>query len=133
MTDLPSPPSPASPRPYALAAAAVLLALYVGLTIAMVVHFAKAPPNSPQWEHALLIYNGFTAFAVAAAGVLLGTQIQQTVVASARNEATQAKAESDRLRAAVRGALSTAEAAPSVDDGGEPSLARVRSVLTGAL
>lgn len=124
----PAPPAPSSPPPHALFTAAVLLVLYVGLTISMMAYFAA--DNTHLWEHALLVYNGFTAFAVAAGGVLLGTQIQQANVTAARREATEARAESTRVRQAARQALVALHAAqaPAAAD-----LAQARTALAEAL
>lgn len=123
-----TPPPPAGPPLHALVTAGVLLLLYVGLTIAMIF---LAEKGDGRWEHALLIYNGFTAFAVAAGGVLLGTQIQQANVTAARREATEAKSESDRVKLAARAALAATHA-PSAA-AGATSLADVRDLLTRAI
>ena len=127
MSDTPNPLPPI----HALVTAGVLLALYVGLTIAMVGYFAGSA-DGKLWEHALLIYNGFTAFAVAAGGVLLGTQIQQANVAAARREANDAKAEADRVKGAAREALAAVHAEPASGDKAA-SLAQVRTLLAKAL
>lgn len=128
MTDTTVTPPPAGPPLHALVTAGVLLLLYVGLTIAMIV---LAERGDERWEHALLIYNGFTAFAVAAGGVLLGTQIQQANVTAARREATEARSESDRVKQAARAALAATHA-PSTT-AGAATLADVRDLLTKAI
>ncbi|MDO8377995.1 hypothetical protein [Phenylobacterium sp.] len=129
MTDTTLTPPPAGPPLHALLTAGVLLLLYVGLTVAMMGYFAAS--EGKLWEHALLIYNGFTAFAVAAGGVLLGTQIQQANVTAARREATEAKSEADRVKQAARAALAATHA-PSAAAGAAP-LADVRDLLTKAI
>lgn len=97
----PSTPSPSAPPLYAQLTAGVLLALYVGLTVAMLVQFNP----DKLWDHALLIYNGFTAFALAAAGVLLGTHVQQSTVNAARRDSLEARADATRVRQAALAAL----------------------------
>lgn len=129
-TDPTPTPPPAGPPLYALLTAAALLALYIGLTIAMMVRFAG---DDKLWEHALLIYNGFTAFAVAAGGVLLGTQIQQANVAAARREAGEAKTDANRARQAVREALTAMEPAAPAERATAADLAAVRSHLLRAI
>lgn len=91
----PPPPPPSAPPLYAQLTAGALLALYVGLTVAMMIHAGKS------WDHVLLIYNGFTGFALAAAGVLLGTQVQQTTVNTARRDSFEARADATRVRQAA--------------------------------
>lgn len=129
MTDTTVTPPSAGPPLHALVTAGVLLLLYVGLTVAMMGYFAAS--EGKLWEHALLIYNGFTAFAVAAGGVLLGTQIQQANVTAARREATEARSESDRVKQAARAALAATHA-PSAT-AGAATLADVRDLLTKAI
>ena len=100
MSDVQPGPRPPGPPFYVLITAAALLALYAGLTIAMMVEYA--PAGGAQWDRVLVIYNGFTAFAAAAAGALLGTQVQRANVAAARGEAEKAKS-------AIRSALAATE------------------------
>ncbi len=116
MSDQAPNPAPApGPAIYSLLAAAALLLLYIGLTLAMIVYYADDPP--PKWDHVLLIYNGFNAFAVAGGGVLLGTQIQRANVASANNEA-------ERVKQAARAALAATEPTEGVAAASGLSLAR---------
>lgn len=69
---------------YTLLTAGILVLFYLALTGVM---FAQAGNIDPSaWQNKLIIYNGFTAFAATAAGVLLGTQIQQANVTAARTE-----------------------------------------------
>jgi hypothetical protein len=123
MTDpaLAPPPTP-GPAVYSLLAAAALLLLYIGLTLAMIVYYSDAQP--PLWDHVLLIYNGFNAFAVAGGGVLLGTQIQRANVASANTE-------TERVKQAARAALAATEPAKGVapDSGLSAARAHLMKIL----
>lgn len=120
----PLPPGPSGPPFYAQLTAGVLLLLYVGLTVAMMLYFN----TKETWDHALLIYNGFTAFALAAAGVLLGTQVQQATANAARRESLEARAEAARVRQAALAALAATNAPPAPSE-----LKAVRDLLTKAL
>ena len=123
-------PATAGPPPHALITAAALLLLYIGLTIAMMSWFS-AEPNE-RWDRVLLIYNGFTAFGLAAGGVLLGTQIQQANVTAARRESDAARGEAERVKQAARNALAATEAT-TMRSATPPDLAEVRSMLVQAL
>ena len=75
---------------YTLLTAGILVLFYLALTGVM---FAQAGAiDASAWQNKLIIYNGFTAFAATAAGVLLGTQIQQANVTEARAELAEKKA-----------------------------------------
>jgi len=121
---------PNTPPLHALITAGALLLLYVGLTIAMMAWFAGK--TGTLWDHALLIYNGFTGFAVAAGGVLLGTQIQQANVASARRTADRAQREEGRVKRLAGAALAATGEPTELTRGGQ-DVTRVRSLLTEAL
>jgi hypothetical protein len=107
-SDVPAPQNNGSPAPvYALIAAALLLTIYLGMTVVMFWLFSEK--DNQHWQNALTIYNGFQAFATAAGGLLLGTTIQRARVAAAEQHATQAKTESIASRAkldALRDTLS---------------------------
>lgn len=130
----PPPAKKSDPPLYALLTAAVLLLLYCGLTIAMVAEFASSTTDADGkvWERALLIYNSFTAFAVVAGSVLLGTQIQQANVKAARRESDAARGEAERVKQAARNALAATEAT-STRSTAPADLAEVRSLLVQAL
>lgn len=75
---------------YTVWTAVVLVGFYLALTGVM---FAQAGTiDASAWQNKLIIYNGFTAFAATAAGVLLGTQIQQANVTAARTELAEKQA-----------------------------------------
>ena len=74
---------------YTVWTAVVLVAFYLGLTGFM---FWYAGGDPAVWQQRLVVYNGFTAFAATAAGVLLGTQIQQANVTAARTELAEKQA-----------------------------------------
>ena len=117
----------------ALITAAILLALYVGLTIAMIAHFATDTTKETGqmvWERTLLIYNSFMSFAAAAGGVLLGTQIQQAQVGAAHQQAAAATQEADKAKQAAVGALAATHADPAAS--ASPPMAAVRAELLKA-
>ena len=127
----PTPKSaPSDPPRHALITAAALLLLYIGLTIAMMSWFSAE--GDKRWDRVLLIYNGFTAFGLAAGGVLLGTQIQQGNVKAARRESDAARSEAERVKQAARTALAATEAT-AMRNAAAPDLAEVRSLLVQAL
>lgn len=99
---------------YTLWTAAAIVALYLVLTMVM---FWDGDATADAWERRLLIYNGFTAFAMTAAGVLLGTTIQQANVNAAKAEAEVAKAETAETKEGIKRVLA------EEPEGGE-SLAR---------
>src|SRR5262249_29156054 len=108
----PNPPKTGPGWP-ALITAAALLLLYVGLTIAMISHFAPTPKDDPLWERALLIYNSFMSFAAAAGGAPLGTQIQQAQAGAAHQQAAAATQEADKAKQAAAAALAATHADPA--------------------
>ena len=119
-------PSVSGPPRYALLTAAVLLALYVGLTVAMIVEYAESTQQM-RWDRVLVIYNGFSAFAAAAGGVLLGTQVQ-------RVNLVQARKETERAKSAIREALALTEPAGTTTlDARSATAADVRDILRRGL
>jgi hypothetical protein len=74
---------------YTVWTAGVLVGFYLIMTAFM---FWYAGGDIAVWQQRLVVYNGFTAFAATAAGVLLGTQIQQANVTEARAELAENKA-----------------------------------------
>jgi hypothetical protein len=69
----------------------VLLALYVALTYWLFSHFGFADAAVGNWERAMVLYNSVTTLAFAAAGVVLGVQVQQKNVAAAKAETQELK------------------------------------------
>lgn len=90
---------------YAVLTAAIILVVYLGLTFIMIFALSKYPNDDPRWTHALLIYNGFMSFATAAAGLLLGTQIQQGAVEASQKDAADAKASEQTTKQAIHDVL----------------------------
>lgn len=124
---------------YAVVTAGVIVAGYLVVSAVMLVVFGFSPRAGANWDHALVIYNGYTAFALAAAGVLLGTQIQQGVVNAAQSAARDAKAAERAAEAkteAVRSVARDALAGSGGDRGGgsaETELAALRRRLLEVL
>ena len=101
--------TPASEPRYRLWTAVIILILYVALCIYMISVLSDNSTNAPKWDHALVVFNAFGAIAMSAAGVLLGTEIQQETVNSANREAA-------RIRSAAKEALAILSETPSADD-----------------
>jgi hypothetical protein len=72
-------------------AAAILTGLYVVVAIYLLVHFGLERIAGGNWERSILIFNALSALGFAAAGVLLGTTVQQVNVANAQRETVNAK------------------------------------------
>lgn len=84
-----------------LVAAAALLAGFLWLSREMI-EFAKvAGTDEKVWARMFSVYSGLSAIASAAAGVLLGTQVQRAAVITARTEANSANRETDRVKQGV--------------------------------
>jgi hypothetical protein len=91
-----------------------------------------------DWTRLTVIYGGVSGIVLAAAGVVLGTAVQQPRVKSAEDDANQAKTEASRLRTdaavgrSVEGALAAippTSVAPSIPS---ESAARI-ATSTGAV
>ena len=91
---------------YAIISAAIIVLVFLGLTLVMMFSVSSYADNDVHWTHSLLIYNSFMSFATAAAGVLLGTQIQQSSVAASQKQATEAKVGEKTAKDAIHNALS---------------------------
>ncbi len=120
---------------YRLIAAAVILALYAGLGVALLVCSAVGNWPETQWAHALTVFSAFGAMATAAASVLLGIEVQQTNVTEAQNSLKVASVELGALRETHRIALAAAGgtvAAAASTAPADQRLDAVRSILTGA-
>lgn len=105
---------------YRLWAAAVIMTLYAALCAYMIFVLSASPQNSPRWDHALVIFNAFGAIATTAAGVLLGTEIQQQNVNAANQEVA-------RVKAAARTALSALNEPASAERTSDASNGRHRA------
>ena len=113
----PPKPSPAKLPAYAVWCAGILIATYLAMTFVMFFQFSGK--DNPNWQNAMTVYNGFQAFATAAAGLLLGTTIQQTRVNNAERQAAQAKNERDAAHSTInqiRSAISDDSAAGGAAD-----------------
>jgi len=126
-------PSPNAIPVYTVITAGAILLLYIGLTVAMIIHFAPLQAGSPVWERAMVIYNGVTAFAMAAGGVLLGTQIQQTNVTVAQGQAAAAKTEAEKVKDVARNALGQLQSDIGGGAATEDVLRNLQSQLVKAL
>jgi hypothetical protein len=101
--------TPVNEPRYRLWTAVIILILYVALCIYMISVLSDNSTNAPNWDHALVVFNAFGAIAMSAAGVLLGTEIQQETVNSANRE-------SARIRSAAKEALGILSEAPAAGD-----------------
>ncbi len=95
-------------------AALILAITYLWFTWRIYSDFAMQEPPTGNWDHAMIIYNGITSVGFAAIGVLLGTQVQQTNVAQAQQEAA-------RARNALKGGLEMTDGAENGGDKGGAS------------
>ena len=91
------PPQPALPPAVTAAAAAVLMIFFLWMTIQM--FGPRINAGDAIWARSLSIYVGIEAFALAAAGVLLGTTIQAGRVRSAEGRADRKEEETNRAKA----------------------------------
>lgn len=124
-----TPVAPVSSLPrYTVMTAAIIVGMYLVLTLIMIFSLGAKPDEEPHWQHALLIYNGFMAFATSAAGVLLGTQIQQANVAASQQMAGQAAASEQKVKSAVKDALDKLDGKFTEAGGGVagPDMAKVQ-------
>ncbi|RJF93494.1 hypothetical protein [Sphingomonas cavernae] len=118
MTDKPE--ATKIPR-YSLLAGSVILLVFALLVWIMMTQGMQLEENQQyRWDRLLLIFNAVETMAVAAAGVLLGTTVQQGRVAAA--EARAADAQTDAKSASVTAAKATSklEAARRISEGVDP-------------
>jgi hypothetical protein len=80
-----------------IVAATLITVFYLWLSWSLLNHFALSANPEGSWERALMILNGIGSLGFAAAGVLLGTSVQQANVVKAQKEASDQKAKADRL------------------------------------
>ena len=86
---------------YSIIAAMIIVFLFLGLSWYMLHDVAATDPTVQyRWERALSIYNGLQALAAAAAGVLLGTTVQQSNVKAAEARADAAQTGAQKANAA---------------------------------
>ena len=117
MTDV----AKSNPTRITLIAAIVLTVIYVVWSWYVFSKFAmQTPPNGSSWDHAMVIYNGVASIGFAAIGVLLGTQVQQTNVARAHEEAAGAKADAAKKGEVIKRVEELTRSEPD-DRGGGPS------------
>ena len=83
---------------FTLAVAAVLIGFFIWLTYQMFI--VRIGASDAQWARSLTIYASIEAFALAAAGVLLGTQVQAGRVRAAEIRADSKEKEAERAKAA---------------------------------
>jgi len=128
------PPAPAIPhwRQFStVAAAALLLALYLYASWYLMGHFtgtnAQGVPVVGElgWSRALVVYNGIASIGFAAAGVLLGTTVQQVNLAAAKADAAKKGA---ALKDALDKATTPPPAASGSDVGGAGPVVRLEAV-----
>ena len=84
-----------------LGAAAMLLGGFLWLSYEMIEIAKLATTDEKAWARMFSVYSGLSAIASAAAGVLLGTQVQRGNVAAARAEAETARTETQRVKDGV--------------------------------
>jgi hypothetical protein len=112
-----------------LIAAGIIVAIYF-IVAGVLLAKLYGTGTTPDWDHVLTIFNAIGALATAAAGVLLGVQIQQSHVDTA-NSAKQAKAdESARKDVALRQALTQLD---PTGVGAVADMAAVRGTLRDAI
>ena len=84
---------------YSLITGAIIVASFCWLAYYMATLAASlGREDQYRWDRLLFIFNAVQTLAVAAAGVLLGSSVQQARVASAEARADAAGATSDRLQ-----------------------------------
>lgn len=105
--DVPPVTTPSAKPVYAIVTAVIILIIYVGLTWLLFSKFvfSGTDPRPGEWDRALILYNSFVAIASAAAGVVLGAQVQQTNVTNARKDAAEAQKEKTQVKQAAKIAL----------------------------
>lgn len=120
---------------YRLYVAGGILAIY--LVIAGLLIWAVLWPGvpAPKWDQVIVIFNAIGALAATAGGVLLGVEIQQGNVDSARHEARNSAAAAARKDEAARSALDQLEGAgaASAAVATDASVSRARLTLQRSL
>jgi len=100
-----------------LIAAGVIVAIYF-IVAGVLLYELYQPRQGVDWDHVLTIFNAIGAVATAAAGVLLGVQIQQGHVDAAKRAEEAKAADVTRKDVALRQALEQLDppgAAASID------------------
>lgn len=88
-----------------------ILAIYLLIAGLLIWQVLSSGVPSPEWDQVIVVFNAIGALATTAAGVLLGVEIQQGNVDSARHEARNSAAAAARKDEAVRSALEHLEGA----------------------
>ncbi|TYC78766.1 hypothetical protein [Novosphingobium sp. BW1] len=133
---MPPTPNPAPVRLpwYSVATGAIILIGFASLVFYLVsVSGVIGKDEQMRWDRLMLIFNAVQTLTVAAAGVLLGTTVQQARVASAEARADAAEgnakaAQSDAEKAAAARRLIDGLDPPG--GAGDAALAQIRAVLS---
>lgn len=88
-----------------LIAAGVIVGVYFIVAGVLLFNLYNPGKTPPDWDHVLTIFNAIGALATAAAGVLLGVQIQQGHLDSVKRDRDGQAAEATRKDNALRQAL----------------------------
>jgi len=85
--------------------AAAIIAAYGWFVFELANTFIWVKDPVGQWDHALTIFSSLTAFASAAAGVLLGTAVQTANTATAQRDKAQAEQSQHRMKEIAQNGL----------------------------
>jgi hypothetical protein len=132
-----NPPPTEKPMKLSNGAAILLTLVFLGVSIWLLATYGTGEHG---WDHAVVVYNALTSIAFTAAGVLLGTKVQQVNVDKANADAKHANDEAGKKSGAIKSALTALDgsAGRSVqEDGGGTatvdSITSARSILQQAL
>jgi len=121
---------------YSLITGAIILGGFAWFTYYMVVSASTIGKDDQfHWDRLLLIFNAIQTLTVAAAGVLLGTTVQQARVASAENRADAAQSAATAAQTDAAKAAAARKLIEQLDPPGAAAtdrsalLAQVRAVL----
>jgi hypothetical protein len=118
---------------YSVATGAIILVGFSWLAYFMVgAAGAIGQDDQFHWDRLLLIFNAVQTLTVAAAGVLLGTTVQQARVASAEARADAAEGDAKGARTDAAKAEAARRLIEHLDPpgGGDVTLAQLRAVLS---
>ena len=120
---------------YRLYVAGGILAIYLIIAGMLMWKVLSVDLPTAKWDQVIVIFNAIGALATTAAGVLLGVEIQQGNVDSARHEARNSAAGAARKDEAVRSALEHLEGAgaASAAVATDASVSRARLALQRSL
>lgn len=109
-------------------AAALIAAVFLGMSVYLLLHFGINTAPSGDWDHTLVIYNAINSVGFTAVGVLLGAQVQQVNVSAAKADAQK---KGDTAKAALAALNNVAPGSLDKSLNGDDPISIARGLLLG--